>query len=369
MRFTDYGKINNALIQRYLLSHGWSREYSFPNKNLIVYSFSDDSRVAIPSSEKFKDYIFSIDEMIGFLADFEERSENEILHDIISFCQDRIEFRIISSETRDGSLPLSFASDCVEGIRDLVLYSADAEMNIEPICTRPTKLAYKTLGDFRFAQTSVGSFVFNVDAVIVNAEFEQIALDGEVHVVPETRKVVTRICEALCQVADISVSDISLESVVETAYLTGITANMCEALLKLKPKDSEVTVTTRFEFAAAMPMKKHCSRELTLTSNQFRTISELEKYYYSKKTMIRATLRGIVKSLTINKDTDSTEKVIRLATEFQKSYHTIMIDLSDWDYSVACDAHRDEVEVEVEGDLDMSTKMWRMINVQYFKRI
>jgi len=112
--------ITAASIERYLLLKGWARDYNF-----TVYF-------------------------------------------------DRMEFRIISSLSQDGKLPLDYATDCIEGLKELILYSACAEQNAQPICFRATNAAKEYLESFKLVQTEVGSFVINIDIQVVDDRAEMI---------------------------------------------------------------------------------------------------------------------------------------------------------------------------------------------------
>ena len=68
-------------------------------------------------------------------------------------------------------------------------------------------------------------------------------------------------------------------------------------------------------------------------------------------------------------ESDGDLKTIRLYTTFDGSPRTVTISLSDAQYRIACDAHRDGLEVSVSGELDMSERYWVMNNVTNFSPI
>lgn len=95
-------------------------------------------------------------------------------------------------------------------------------------------------------------------------------------------------------------------------------------------------------------------------------IDEIGKRYRDKIIYEDAVLTGIIKSLSKNDVGDHTERIIRLITQYNGKYRTISMELSDEYYIIACDAHRDGIEVEASGTLDMNSKNWQLINVTSF---
>ncbi len=370
MMFAEYKGFTLSALRRYLEGNNWVLDSSYKNKNINMYlnQLSDD-QIALPASENLRDYAISINNSLNALSTIEGRDITNILSDIVNICFDKIEFRVISDSTINGTIPLDYAAECVDGIKDLVLYSAAADLRNSPICSRPSIEAYNTLRAFNFAQTSIGSFVFNVDAQVVDEDREQLSIIEGVVQKSKNRKVVQRIQTAFDQITRISSGKEQLSFVAQDAYITGITANMCEALIKIRPNEWEATLETTFRYAEALktyniPLTKNVS----LFENDFLIISELYKFYKNEKLIESVTLTGNVRSLSKRgiKDTDEFEKVIRLQANYKDQERTIRIELSDDQYIIACNAHRDGVEVKVAGDLDMSSRLWSLSNIQYF---
>ena len=82
-----------------------------------------------------------------------------LIESLKSAYTDRIQFRIITESSSKGKLPLSFATQFVEGLHDLVLYAACAEERALPVCARTYNSAKRKLDKFQFGQTEYGSFM------------------------------------------------------------------------------------------------------------------------------------------------------------------------------------------------------------------
>lgn len=97
----------------------------------------------------------------------------KLLKSVISY-----PIRIKSKISEKGELPLGYASSCIEGLKELILYSACAENQAEAVCMRTTNSAKQILDNFRLAQTEKGSFIINIDIKVVDEENEQMVLPG-----------------------------------------------------------------------------------------------------------------------------------------------------------------------------------------------
>jgi len=363
-------EITASAIQRYLLLKGWEQDYNFKNKKLMVFSHSQlNQKIAIPANERFEDFYIVLSKVLRTLSLFENRDIIFIIKEIITVYFDRFEFRIITDRARNGKLPLDYASECIRGLKDLVLYATCAEMDKKPVCPRANKQALEKLGDFNFAQTEKGSFIINIDVRVLDENSEQLTLDSCLPPSPFQHKIVKRINTAIQQVDDIVEKKEQLSRAAETAYETGITANMCDALLCLKPAIGSIQIDTTIRYAAALTKNLEENNHVVITPQHFYTMDELSKIYRDKILYEDVILRGMVIMLSKHDKEDIVEKTIKLMTVFNEQYRVIMMDLSDDDYRRACDAHRDEKEVEVAGELDMSKRTYVLSKIEYFKTI
>ena len=363
--------ITAASIDRYLQLNGWIRNYDFANRYMMVYMGRNSfpKTIAIPASEEFDDFYPIVNNVIELPQKKEERPANEIIKDITTTFIDRLEIRVISEITEDGKIPLEYAADCVEGLKELILYSVCAEQSARPICYRATDYAKSLLNKFKLAQTEKGSFILNVDIQVVDENNEQTVLDGCDVPTPFEHRVIERIGTAIGQVDAIVQNRRQLSETAESAFEDGITANMCDALLKMRPASDADKVTTTIRYASSLTNQTGQIKQIEMRANHFLVIDELAKIYRDKVAIQEVNLTGIIRSLSKRVESDGDLKTIRLYTTFDGSPRTVTISLSDAQYRIACDAHRDGLEVSVSGELDMSERYWVMNNVTNFSPI
>ena len=184
--------------------------------------------------------------------------------------------------------------------------------------------------------------------------------------IPLEHKVVERIGTAINQVDAIVNNKRQLTETAESAYEMGITANMCDALMKMRPLSDADQISTTIRYASALTNQTGKTVHVDMRANHFLVIDELAKIYRDKIAVQDTTLVGIVRSLSKRHDADGEVKTIRLYTSFEGCTRTVTIDLSDEQYRIACDAHRDGLEVEVSGELDTSERYWTMSQIAHF---
>lgn len=356
-------------VDRYLQLNGWIRKLNFANKNIMAYENHSTAAVknlAIPAAEDYDDFYFVLHDVIKTLSKIEKRTEAEIIKDINATFIDRIEFRIISDVSEDGKLPIDYAAECIEGLKELVLYALCAEQTAQPVCYRASDFAKSFLNNFKLAQTEKGSFILNIDIQVVDENNEQSVLSGFETPIPLEHKVVERIGTAINQVDAIVKNERKLTETAESAYEAGITANMCDALMKMRPLSEADQITTTIRYASALTNQTGQTEHINMYTNHFLVIDELAKIYRDKNAVQDTTLIGIVRSLSKRHDGDGEMNTIRLYTSFEGRSRTVTIDLLDDQYRIACDAHRDGLEVRVSGELDMSERYWTMSKITHF---
>lgn len=366
-QYGNLNKITAASLEKYLMFNDWVRNYEFPNRNLMYFANGEEI-IVFPSSEKLSDFYIVLPKTIEILADIYGKTPNDIVKDIICSYFDRIEFRIKSQFAEKGELPMGYASQCIEGLRELILYSACAEQNTEPICVKTTKNAKKILNNFKLGQTDVGSFVINIDIQVVNDVNEQFDIAGSESNVLIEHKVVKRIGNALRQIDDVANDKVKLDDILPKAYQKGVTANICDALLKLKPEKEDAEINAKIRYASSITRKVGDTESVDIKGCHFYVMQEISNRYKIVELSDTVRIKGSIALLKkIKESEENYKREIVIATFAEGTYRSIKAELVDADYKIACDAHRDGFEVEVSGKLDMGVKNWKFSQVDSFR--
>jgi hypothetical protein len=360
-------QLSAAAVDRFLQLSGWTRNYSFKNKGLMVYTDSKNMNIAIPASEKYVDFYYSIEQVLPTISEALNKNVDELLKEILAVYYDRVEFRIASESSKYGKIPLLYANDFITGIKELILYSACAEQKAQPICFRPGNMAKEVVNRFNMAQTSVGSFIFNIDIKVVEEQNEQMILPDVEPLLPIEHKIIERIVTALNQVESVVNNENLVTRVAEDAYETGITANMCDALMKMRPTDSNAEIEATIRYASAISQEPEKEIKKIVGPNHFMVIEELSKIYRDKKLIDDVVLTGFVQTVQKKSGDDIGEETIRLFTNHEGQNRIVKMELADDDFRLACDAIKEENEIEVAGELDMSSRIWVLNSIKSFR--
>lgn len=368
--------ITSASIEKYLLFTGWIRDDTFRNPRMWVFKnkLNPELIIAVPASEKATDFYPRVYSLIQTLSAINEKSEQEIIDSLKSAYTDRLQFRIITKESKGGKIPLDYAARCIEGLKDLVLYAACAEENAKPVCARTYNSAKRALERFQFGQTQIGSFIINIDVQVADEENEQLYL-AEATIPPEEppeHKIIKRIGTAITQIDNVANRQVEVGDLIEDAYIDGITANMCDALAKLNPEKSEdVMIETSVYYAEALTQTVEPPKICTLDNAHFLFIDEISKRYKDCTLIEDVTLEGTIKMLSksTSNDGDEEENTVRLLTKIDGQMRSITLHLSPENHMLACNAYRDDNEVNVSGTIDKSGKYWFFTEVTEFKVI
>lgn len=365
--------ITSASIEKYLLFTGWDRDDTFKNPRIWAFKnrLDPEFTIAVPASEKATDFYSRVYDLIQTLSIINQKTEQEIIEALKSAYTDRLQFRIITEESKKGKIPLDYAAHCLEGLKDLVLYAACAEENAKPVCARTYNSAKRSLERFQFGQTQIGSFIINIDVQVADEENEQLYLMEAASPLaePPEHKIIKRIGTAITQIDRVAKRQVKVGDLIEDAYENGITANMCAALSKLKPESSEdIIVETSIYYAEAITQKVVPPQICILDNIHFAFIDEISKRYKDCTLIEDVTLEGTIKMLSKNmaNDGDEVENTVRLLAKVDGQMRSIILHLSSDNHTLACNAYRDDNEVRVSGTIDKSRKHWFFTIVSEF---
>lgn len=365
-----YG-ISSSSIEKFLLLTGWTKDYFFKNKNILLFKNVDDPlfTIAVPSNSNIIDYYDRIYDVIQNLCKYYNKEENDIITSLKNIYSDRIQFRIITEKSKDGKLPLDYAARCIDGLRNLVLYAACAEENAKPICRRTCASAISSTEKFQFGQTELGSYVFNIDVQVVDEKTEQIFFTDKMPLLsqPAEHKIIKRIERAFDQIEEVVTQQTEVSRLIENAYTDGITANMCDALMQIKPEDGkDINLESSIFYAEAITHSISKPKIRTFNNVHFAFIDDISNRYKDYTLVEDMSLTGIINMLQKNNYDEDLADTIRLLTVVEGKARSIDLHLSQANHNLACNAYRDGKEVTITGTVDKSGRHWFFSEVVNF---
>jgi len=260
-------RVSPRALQGYAQGLGWQL---VPNgkRSDIALLHRPDSRlhqIAIPLDETLSDYSEAVAEAIRKLAEFEKRPAREVLDHLLLPPADMLQFREASQDAEAGSLPFDHAVRMINGTKRLLLSAAHSVLVPQAYHPRLSRSeAEEFVNRCRLGQTDRGSFILNVACPIDLA----VTLPG-MQKEPFTRQVTSllvRSLEALVHAADSGKAD----GLLDPAKNSGLSANLCESLLLLRPNGDQSTLSVTASWSRAyLPPSGKSSRYIQLRQETF----------------------------------------------------------------------------------------------------
>jgi hypothetical protein len=253
-------------VRAYAEGLGWQRVEGV-NGTIAVYRDPQAPlrQLIVPLDQGLDDYADRTAEAIQRLADFERRPAREVLNHLLLPPADVIGLREVSPDTEAGSLPLDHAVRLISGARKALL--AVAHSVLVPQAYHP-RMSRTEAEDFvsrcRLGQPEQGSFALTV-ACPLDLQAGLFGPNGE----PFARRVTTLLMQSL-QDLIAAVDTARLDALQDPALHPGISANLCESLLMLRPKGDRAYLGVFVSWSRAyLPTAEGPRREIQLHQEVF----------------------------------------------------------------------------------------------------
>ena len=369
----EMSKTTNLVdLRDYLRLAGW---ISIPHKNprLEVFRRADQSsplELVLPRSMDTVDFAIRIAETVTTLSLVSRQSPEAILTQVQEISEDVLRARITTPALQRSSIPLDTAVSVIGGLKKLLTYSAVGEVSPLPFFSRPTKKALAHADHCRFGHTFAGSFGFTIESPL--APTTQDPLLKEAAAPPFERRVMERLYRDLQQLKEASVTH-DLAPLL-SSYATGLSANMCDALLDITGTGSDREIT----FAVAWSPKIDEDRRLAGEPRELSIGPATVEYLQAASNELRRleesrpiTIDGRIVLLKSDSqpwedEPDDPHTVVIAWQDVDGRLVKTRVVLAPADYITACTAHIQGSTVSVAGTLERRGKYTRLLNPERF---
>jgi hypothetical protein len=253
-------------VRVYAEGLGWRRVEGV-NGKIAVYKdpASPLHQLIVPLDELFDDYGDRTAEAIHRLAEFEKRPAQEILNHLLLPPSDVLSFREISADAEDGNVPLDRAVRMIDGARKVLLSGAHSVLVPQPYHPRMSRSeAEDFVSRCRLGPTDRGRFVLTV-ACPLDLKADWLGPGGE----PFARRVTSLLMQSLDDLSRVAETT-QIDELADTARHPGISANLCEALLLLRPNGERARLDVSASWSRAfLPEGREARREISLRQEVF----------------------------------------------------------------------------------------------------
>ena len=348
--------VSPAALSAYARAAGWRRHEPY-HEHSDVYVGDSRPEIIVPRTERLGDYASVVATLIDTFAGVIGEGGLSVYRSLAT--ADRDVVRVRAAESNDGSVTLNDGVDLIGGARDLVLSAACSLREPQPVYRAgANREAADLLRQMRLGQTDQGSFVVTLLTPIVPPPMPALFPDPNDRNAPIERRVTRRLVEAVTAARQATErAAAGDDSAFEEAVASGVSANLCEALVRIiepfPTLDVGVSWARTRPVAATGTVARFGRADAALLREAARSLRER-----APRPDLR--LHGFVRLLKRGEAQDV--GTIRLATVIDGQRQSVVAVLERADYERALQAHRDRAPVELAGDLERTGQRWGLLN-------
>ena len=348
--------VSPAALSEYARAAGWRRHEPY-REHSDVYVGESRPEIIVPRTERLGDYASVVATLIDTFAGVTGQDELSVYRSLAT--ADRDVVRVRAAESDDGSVTLNDGVDLIGGARDLVLSAACSLREPQPVYRAgANREAADLLRHMRLGQTDQGSFVVTLLTPVVPPPMPALFPDPDDRNAPIERRMTRRLVEAVTAARQATERAAAGDDcAVEETVASGVSANLCEALVRLiepfPTLDVGVSWARTRPVAATGGVARFGRADAALLREAARSLRER-----APRPEVR--LHGFVRLLKRGEAED--DGTIRLATDIDGQRQSVVAVLEQADYERAVQAHRDRAPVVLAGDLERTGQRWRLLN-------
>ena len=223
--------ITPAALSAYARSAGWNRLEPY-RVNSDVYVGEDRPEIIVPRTERLGDYASVVATLIETFASVVDQDELAVYRSLVT--ADRDVVRVRAGESDDG-VTLNAGVDLIGGVRDMLLWAACSVREPRPVYpVGGSREAVALLSRLRLGQTDQGGFAVTVLTPVVPVSPPGSLPEADRRNAPIERRMTRRLVEAAAAVRHLADRTVPGDAgVLGEAVADGVSANLCEALVRL----------------------------------------------------------------------------------------------------------------------------------------
>jgi hypothetical protein len=361
------GMVNPGALIGYATGLGWRRAPAKPGDRVAILVNPNDAlrQILVATDRDLDDYTETVANAVGKLAEFEGRGIREVLDHLLLPPADVLRLREVAPGAETGSLPLEHAVRLLGGASKMIRSSALSVLLPQRYHPRLSRAeADELLNRCRFGQTERGSFVLNIACPLYSTP----ALPG-MESDPFARRVVLTLMDAVDGLSRVAETN-TIDDLLGEQAPPGISANLCEALLSMRPEGESASVSISSVWSRTrLPASREYSREVRLTQDVFDIVEEVVPHLRSSATPREMRFFGFVEALSGQREGEDVRprgEVDFLLLLDQEGEVRARGLLDPEEYEVACQAHLRSAPVSFKGTLRRLVRSSRIDDISDF---
>jgi hypothetical protein len=363
-------------VRNYLKSRKWI--HISDGTTAAIYHSPIDSNIGIrvPLAPRYTDYSERLADVIVTVAEIEDRHPFEVFTDIMLPPSDVMRFSLAESVTVAGTLPFDVGMQLLGGMRQTLLSAALAAERHQRYYPRMS--GSDDVNDFLskclLGQTEVSSFTATFICPVqehperVIQDFFDPLLMNTPDPFPRivTRNVMTAADTLVKAVRDDTIRELLAGDVAP------ISANLCDALMQMKPESADGTLTISTSWARTLPAPPlSVAARVELPAEYFPTIRDIGSALKPPATEIPPQFIGHVTELSRHDMEGPIEGPITVTLVVMHEERAVRakVDLDAAEFPDALKAFKEGTYVSIEGELIMGARVSRFKSYRNFKPV
>ncbi len=349
-------EISPTALSAYARTEGWERVETYGDHS-DVYVGERLPEIILPRTRQLGDYHSVIARLIEIFARVAEVDELTLYRDLITADRDIVRVRIAEG---DGTVDLDEGADLLAGARSMLLATACSLHDPRPLYRAgANREARDYLKQVRLGQTEQGSFVVTLMPPIIPPPLQTLLLpDPENDDAPVARQVTRRLGVALTSIRQAAERAASGDAeAFSDAVPSGASANLCEALVQMVEPFSTLDISMTWARTRPMPTAR---QSVSFANDDVSILREAARSFRNREPRFDVSLFGSVWRL--KRDDSETDGTVTLRASVEGKIRSVTAVLSQPDYNLAIQAHKEKAPVIAEGDLDRFGQRWHLLN-------
>ena len=342
--------ISPAALSAYARTAGWAKVDTY-GEHSDVFTGEGLPEIILPRTAHLGDYARVVSMVIEIFAKVADMDELTLYRDLAMADRDVVRVRAVDGDN-SGSVAVSDGVDLMSGARDMILAAACSLQEPQPLYRAGTnRKARDYLSRVRLGQTEQGSFAITLLSPVISPPMEY----GDD---PIERQVTRRLADALAAAHEATEKTVGGDAgAFSEAVARGVSANLCEALVKLI--EPFLALDISLVWARTHPMST-ARNVVRFAAHDAPILRQVARSFREREPRPDICLFGVVQRLK-RYETD-TEGTIALRASINGQNQEVVAVLKQSDYERAIWAHKTKSPLVMEGDLEGAGQRWRLLN-------
>ena len=346
----------------YLRAKGWRQYSTVSGKNAVWIHTDPEAEVVIPFRREAVDFLVHMRNLLSELEIVEERSQLDIIRDLLNSGFDVIRFAARSTNTSDGTICINDGVKLFNEAKNILLAAACSAVNPRSVFhARKPQQANDYIENARLGQTEHGSYVLTLLSPVA----PQLQPYSETNLFPEDpfeRRVVKTLSSGIQSA--ISAAESSILSIDNTfspfadAVQLGVSANLCESLVGFFEIQNSHEIEVSFGWAQNRPLPTNVHSRILISNDIIPTITEAARIFRQTDTLLDYPLRGPV--IKLERQDGHSDGHVTIMTIVEDMMRKVTLQLPEDEYELATKAHQNYQSVQVRGNLSKVGRLYQL---------